>query len=203
MTLSLVMIVQCTQGPAVETEECGGSISDSWECIYGATGNILPPDFADRPGIKADLGSDCRCGCIVHLTVSKPRRIITASAQSCPGRTFWLIQSEPGYRIRFHFDFFRLMCSDQYVRVRDGDSLLSELVGEFVGGTAKTSEAILSSNSKLLLEFYSNELSTIGESCKGGFLTHAQQFREYLFECTNKSIPLVFLSFCCACIASI
>lgn len=72
------------------------------------------------------------------------------------------------------------MCSDQYVRVRDGDSLLSELVGEYVGGTSKTNEAILSSNSKLLLEFYSNELSTIGESCKGGFLTHAQQFREYI-----------------------
>lgn len=169
------------QGPAVETEECGGSISDSLECIYGGVGNILPPDFADRPGIKADLGSDCRCGCIVHLTVSKPRRIISASAQSCPGRTFWLIQSEPGYRIRFHFDFFRLMCSDQYVRVRDGDSLLSELVGEYMGGTAKTADSILSSGSKLLLEFYSNELSTIGESCKGGFVTHAQQFREYFF----------------------
>lgn len=115
------------------------------------------------------------------MTVSKPRRIISASAQSCPGRTFWLIQAEPGYRIRFHFDLFRLICSNQYVRVRDGDSLLSELVGEFVGGTMKKTEAILSSNSKLLLEFYSNELSTmmIGESCKGGFLTHAQQFREF------------------------
>lgn len=183
------------QGPAVETEECGSSISDSWECIYGATSNILPPDFADRPGIKADLGSDCRCGCIVHLTVSKPRRIISASAQSCPGRTFWLIQSEPGYRIRFHFDFFRLMCSDQYVRVRDGDSLLSELVGEYVGGTSKTNEAILSSNSKLLLEFYSNELSTIGESCKGGFLTHAQQFREYI-SALDSNLVFIFFIFC-------
>lgn len=72
------------------------------------------------------------------------------------------------------------MCSDQYVRVRDGDSLLSELVGEYVGGTSKTNEAILSSNSKLLLEFFSNELSTIGDSCKGSFLTHAQQFGEYI-----------------------
>lgn len=114
----------------------------------------------------------------MHLTVSKPRRIISASAESCPGRTFWLIQADPGYRIRFHFDFFRLICADQYIRVRDGDSLLSELVGEYVGGTSKITAAILSSDSKLLLEFYSNELSTIGESCKGGFLTHAQQFRE-------------------------
>lgn len=89
-----------------------------------------------------------------------------------------MIQAEPGYRIRFQFDFFRLICADQYVRVRDGDSLLSELVGEYVGGTTKITAPILSSDSKLLLEFYSNELSTIGESCKGGFLTHVQQFRE-------------------------
>lgn len=44
----------------------------------------------------------------------------------------------------------------------------------------KSSDAIVSSDSKLLLEFYSNELSTIGQSCKGGFLTHAQQISELL-----------------------
>lgn len=133
-----------------------------------------------RPEIKADIGSDCRCGCIVHLTMSKSRRIIAASAQSCPGRTFWLIQADSGYQVRFHFDYFRLICADQYIRVRDGDSLGSDLIGEFVGGAVKSSEPIVSSESKLLLEFYSNELSTIGESCKGGFLTHAQQIRELL-----------------------
>lgn len=133
-----------------------------------------------RPEIKADIGSDCRCGCIVHLTLSKSRRIIAASAQSCPGRTFWLIQADSGYQVRFHFDYFRLICADQYIRVRDGDSLGSDLIGEFVGGAVKSSEPIVSSESKLLLEFYSNELSTIGESCKGGFLTHAQQIRELL-----------------------
>lgn len=112
--------------------------------------------------------------------MSKSRRIIAASAQSCPGRTFWLIQADSGYQVRFHFDYFRLICADQYIRVRDGDSLGSDLIGEFVGGAVKSSEPIVSSESKLLLEFYSNELSTIGESCKGGFLTHAQQIRELL-----------------------
>lgn len=181
------------QGSAVETEECGGSISDSWECIYGATGSFFPSDFVERPEIKADIGSDCRCGCIVHLTVSKPRRIIAASAQSCPGRTFWLIQADAGYQIRFHFDFFRLICADQYIRVRDGDSLASELVGEFIGGNEKITEAIVSSDSKLLLEFYSNELLTIGESCKGGFLTHAQQIRKFNMSLNN--ILCILLTF--------
>lgn len=112
------------------------------------------------------------------MTVTKPRRIIAASAQSCPGRTFWLIQADSDHRIRFHFDFFRLICSNQYIRVRDGDSLAAELVGEFIGGTAKNSNSIVSGGAKLLLEFYSNELSTMGESCKGAFLTHAQQIRK-------------------------
>lgn len=139
---------------------------------------------AERPEVQADVGLDCRCGCIIHLTVSKPRRLIAASAQSCPGRTFWLIQADPGHRIRFNFDFFRLICSTQYIRIRDGDSLAAELVAEYIGGSGKNSESIVSSDSKLLLEFYSNELSTIGESCKGGFLTHAQQIRKY-FEQIN------------------
>lgn len=139
---------------------------------------MAPSDFAEKPGVKADIGSDCRCGCIVHLTVSRSRRIIAASAQSCPGRTFWLIQADAGHRVRIHFDFFRLICAEQYIRVRDGDSLASDLIGEFVGGNAKASDAIVSTESKLLLEFYSNELSTVGESCKGGFLTHVQQIRK-------------------------
>lgn len=102
-----------------------------------------------------------------------------------------MIQADPDHRIRFHFDFFRLICSDQYIRVRDGDSLAAELVGEFVGGSAKSTDAIVSSDSKLLLEFYSNELSTIGQSCKGAFLTHAQQIRKYyilLIQMTDSNI---------------
>lgn len=168
------------QGPAVETEECGGSISDSWECVYGLPSNALPPDLpAERPEIKADVGSDCRCGCIVHLSVAKPRHLIAAAAQSCPGRTFWLIQADDGHRIRFIFDFFRLICSTQYIRIRDGDSLAAELIAEYIGGYTVQYEAIISTGSKLLLEFYSNELSTVGESCKGGFLAHPQQIRKY------------------------
>lgn len=169
-----------SQGSAVETEECGGTITNSWECIYGATGRVLPPDLpAERPGVMADIGADCRCGCIVHLTVAKPRRIVAATAQSCPGRTFWLLQGDADHRIRLVFDFFRLLCSTQYIRIRNGDSLAAELIAEFSGGSAKNSEPITSSGSRLLLEFFSNELSTIGHSCKGGFLTHAQQIRKF------------------------
>lgn len=167
------------QGSAVETEECGGPITNSWKCIYGATGSFFSPLVpAERPEVTADIGSDCRCGCIIHLTIAKPRRIIAATAQSCPGRTFWLLQADADHQIRLVFDFFRLICSTQYIRIRNGDSLAAELIAEFRGGSTKIAEPIMSSSTRLLLEFYSNELSTIGRSCKGGFLTHAQEIRK-------------------------
>ncbi|KAJ6635680.1 Hemicentin-1, partial [Pseudolycoriella hygida] len=165
------------QGPAVESEQCGGPITGSWECMYG-TGNFFMGDLpADRPEVKAEIGPGCRCGCIVHLSFSKPRRLIASSAQSCPGRTFWLIQADDGHRIRFSIDFFRLICPSQYLRIRDGDSLAADLIAEYIGGTDKLTQSVISSESQILLEFYSNELSTLGESCKGGFLTHAQQIQ--------------------------
>lgn len=170
------------QGPAVETEECGGPISNSWECIYGATGSFLPsnlpsPDRSNgsSSGNSGDPGSDCRCGCIVHLSITKPNRIIAASAQSCPGRTFWLLQADSNYRIRLVFDFFGIACSTQYVRIRDGDSLAKDLIGEYFGGAARGIEPIITTGPFMLVEFYSNELST---ACKGGFLSHAQQIRK-------------------------
>lgn len=89
-----------------------------------------------------------------------------------------LPQADDGHRIRFSIDFFRLICPSQYLRIRDGDSLAADLIAEYIGGTDKVTQSVISSESQILLEFYSNELSTLGESCKGGFLTHAQQIRK-------------------------
>lgn len=72
--------------------QCGGPVAGTWECMYG-NGNFYLGEFpADRPEVKAEIGPGCRCGCIVHLSVAKPKRLIASSAESCPGRTFWLIQ---------------------------------------------------------------------------------------------------------------
>lgn len=87
-------------------------------------------------------------------------------------------QADEGHRIRFSIDFFRLICPSQYLRIRDGDSLAADLIAEYIGGTDKLTQSVISSESQILVEFYSNELSTLGESCKGGFLTHAQQIRK-------------------------
>lgn len=70
------------------------------------------------------------------------------------------------------------MCPTQYLRIRDGDSLASELIAEYIGGTEEIARKVISAESQILLEFYSNELSMIGDSCKGGFLIHAMQLRK-------------------------
>lgn len=171
------------QGQAVEREKCGGPHADAWDCMYGGgSGSYFSPDFPPhkaRIEVKAEIGTNCRCGCVVHLNEGKPRRLIASSAESCPGRSLWLIQADDGHQIRAHFDFFRLMCPSQYVKIRDGDSLGSELIAEIYGGVAGKHNPVMSSDVKLLLEFYSDDFSTIGETCKGGFLIHSQQIREY------------------------
>uniref|UniRef100_A0A1A9UQT1 Cilia- and flagella-associated protein 157 n=1 Tax=Glossina austeni TaxID=7395 RepID=A0A1A9UQT1_GLOAU len=77
-------------GPSVQTEKCGNSVIDTWDCIYESGGAII--NNINRTGVSQEIGPGCRCGCIVHLGSSKPKRIIAGATQSCPGRSFWLIQ---------------------------------------------------------------------------------------------------------------
>lgn len=75
----------------VETEKCGSSIGSSWECVYGnalSSGSMA----MEIPEVEAEVGHYCRCGCVVHLGLTKPKRLLAASAQSCPGRNFWEIR---------------------------------------------------------------------------------------------------------------
>lgn len=112
----------------------------------------------------------------VHLGVAKPKRIIASSAQACPGRTFWLIQADDGYTVQFKLDFFRLPCSNQYLKIRNGDDLQSDLIGEYVGGMENKLDLLESTGSELLLEFKSEDLSHMDHGlCGGGFLAHAYQ----------------------------
>jgi hypothetical protein len=86
-----------------------------------------------------------------------------------------LTKADKGFTIRLKIDFFRLPCSVQYLKIRDGDSLVSELLADFYGGTNDLPSSVTTTDSQMLLEFFSDELASMGESCGGGFLGHAQQ----------------------------
>ncbi|XP_059614822.1 uncharacterized protein LOC132260580 [Phlebotomus argentipes] len=178
------------EGPAVETERCGGPESGTWECLYGSGNSLTGEVPADRPEVIAEIGPGCRCGCIVHLGAVKSRRLIASSSRSCPGRTFWLVQADDRCHIRFKLDFFRLPCASQYLKIRDGDSLASNLIGEFIGGYTRVPDSATTSGSQMLLEFLSDELASMGESCGGGFLAHVQQIchQNASFPVTSRAI---------------
>lgn len=82
-------------GDAVETEACGGISKvdlqgnwtpGDWECNHGKG------LAAERPEVTAEIGTKCRCGCLINLRNETSRKILAASTQACPGRSFWLIQ---------------------------------------------------------------------------------------------------------------
>ncbi|XP_043461860.1 uncharacterized protein LOC122498264 isoform X2 [Leptopilina heterotoma] len=167
---------QFCQGDAVDSEACGGtaqldlhgSLSQGdWECRHGRG------LAADRPEVTAEVGTKCRCGCVLNMNAKKMRTILAASTQACPGRSFWLIQTTEENVIRLNLDQAKFPCPGQYVRVRDGDSLSAELLVDVAFDRKEPpSAAIVSSKETLLLEFFSDPTLADGESCIGGFLAH-------------------------------
>ncbi|KAH8303561.1 hypothetical protein KR018_003270 [Drosophila ironensis] len=179
------------EGPSVETEKCGKSIADTWDCIYETSGTVMTK--ANSTEVSQEIGPGCRCGCIVHLGSSKPKRIIAGATQSCPGRSFWLIQVDGEESISLVLSFLRLPCASQYLKVRDGPSLSSTLLVELNGGGLILKGAageggapvsVESTGGQLLVEFYagdghantsSSAAQDASATCTGGFMANVQQ----------------------------
>ncbi|PNE09434.1 hypothetical protein B7P43_G00201, partial [Cryptotermes secundus] len=153
------------EGPSLQSESCRDG-TESWGCLLSPSSS-LP---VDHPGVVAEVGPGCRCGCVVHLSVAKPRRILATSTASCPGRTFWLIQADAGSVIRLTVVHLRLPCGRQWLKVRDGDSLAATLVAYLSGRV--TSHAFTSTSNYLLLDFFSDD---VVPACLGSFLALAEQ----------------------------
>ncbi|XP_075162735.1 thrombospondin-1 like protein golden goal [Haematobia irritans] len=200
------------EGPSVQTEKCGQSIGDTWDCIYETSGS---PN-KNRTDVSQEIGPGCRCGCIVHLGSSKPKRIIAGATQSCPGRSFWLLQVDGEETIALQLSFLRLPCATQYMKIRDGPSLSSTLLIEMQGGGGVSAGSgsgansinngmnlpifVESSGAQLLLEFYAGEDGGGGGSiannteihtgmiCTGGFLANIEQIGK---NATSATRPLI------------
>ncbi|XP_020293454.1 uncharacterized protein LOC109859524 [Pseudomyrmex gracilis] len=181
------------QGKAVETESCGGADgidfqkewnAEGWECRHGT---ILA---AARPEIKAHIGEHCRCGCSIYFQDETLNRLLAASTQACPGRSFWFLHAQSNYTIQLRLDQAQFPCPGQYLRARDGDSMNAELLMDIGYNKGETStRTIVSSGQSLLLEFISDELSAADEICAGGFLGHASMFHK-MYERSKTSSPL-------------
>uniref|UniRef100_A0A182LUJ2 CUB domain-containing protein n=1 Tax=Anopheles culicifacies TaxID=139723 RepID=A0A182LUJ2_9DIPT len=166
-------------GPSVQTERCGLDTSgDSWECMFSpAIGGInLPLEIED---VNTEIGPGCRCGCVIHLGMVKPKRLLGSSSHSCPDRSLWLIKGDEGCRVRMSIDFHKFPCDGQWLKIRDGDSVADELLLQFgADRTMETSSAMAEATGNMLLvEFFSRKTDQYDEACNAGFLGQAEQIK--------------------------
>uniref|UniRef100_A0AAG5D068 CUB domain-containing protein n=1 Tax=Anopheles atroparvus TaxID=41427 RepID=A0AAG5D068_ANOAO len=168
------------EGASVQTERCGlESSGDSWECMFSpAIGNInLPLEIED---VNTEIGPGCRCGCVIHLGMVKPKRLLGSSSHSCPDRSLWLIKGDQGCHIRMAIDFHKFPCDGQWLKVRDGDSVADELLLQFGAdqtGSEESSTLAEASGNVLLVEFFSRKTDHYDEACNAGFLGQAEQIK--------------------------
>ncbi|CAH1101027.1 unnamed protein product [Psylliodes chrysocephalus] len=164
-----------TQGSAIETEKCGNQFTSSWNCFYGEGIGMIKDIIAEMPEVQEEVGSYCRCGCVVHLGMAKPTRLLASSSQSCPGRNFWLIQADPDSVIQFRVLQFRLVCRTQSLKIRDGNALSSNLLAHLSSASDTVSLSVNSTGANLLLEFFSTDTDDTTHICGGGFIAQANQ----------------------------
>uniref|UniRef100_A0A499FTS2 CUB domain-containing protein n=1 Tax=Anopheles arabiensis TaxID=7173 RepID=A0A499FTS2_ANOAR len=168
------------EGASVQTERCGlDTAGDSWECMFSpAIGGInLPLEIED---VNTEIGPGCRCGCVIHLGMVKPKRLLGSSSHSCPDRSLWLIKGDEGCRVRMSIDFQKFPCDGQWLKIRDGDSVADELLLQF--GADRTAPETASAMAEatgnmLLVEFFSRKSEQYDESCNAGFLGQAEQIK--------------------------
>lgn len=91
------------EGPATESRQCGGPIFSTWDYFFGNRKDLKQAH--NGTDVMAEVGPGCRCGCIIHLGASKPKRLLASSSQSCPGRSLWLVQVS---KTLFFFKYFVL-----------------------------------------------------------------------------------------------
>ncbi|XP_035780365.1 uncharacterized protein LOC118460285 [Anopheles albimanus] len=169
------------EGPSVQTERCGlESSADSWECMFSpAIGNLnLPLEIED---VNTEIGPGCRCGCVIHLGIVKPKRLLGSSSHSCPDRSIWLIKGDDGCRVRFTVDFHKFPCDGQWLKIRDGDSVADELLLQYGMDQSEPSSpgdgVAQASGNMLLVEFFSRKTENYDEACNAGFLGQAEQIK--------------------------
>lgn len=106
----------------------------------------------------------------------------------------WKIMADENHQVSMRFDSFDLeshdSCAYDYVEIRDGDSLSSDLIGRFCGN--RLPEQVLSSSQSLTVKFVSDsDVNRVGfsaslqselDECKLG--THGCSYR-----CSNAVIP--------------
>lgn len=95
-------------------------------------------------------------------------------------KSLFSLQADEDFIIQFRVEQFRLPCGTQWLKIRDGNSLSSNLLADLWGGRDTQPSIVNSTGSNLLLEYFSDEVFSVSTSmarhdCGGGFLAQALQ----------------------------
>jgi hypothetical protein len=72
-----------------------------------------------------------------------------------------------------------LPCPTQGIRIRDGKTWMSELIGEFSGRGAYESGSVASTGNLMLIDFHLNDSQIVKGACYAGFIGHVELIGEW------------------------
>ncbi|XP_067663330.1 uncharacterized protein [Haliotis asinina] len=117
--------------------------------------NMNCPGYLPNGPLKSPkFDMRCACGCGMSSNSGE----IIASGR-CSGRALWTIEAEDSHRIRLTFTHFNILESKQWVKVRDGETPLSDILYSSINGEQPHNDISSSSNkmSVELMTFASDE----------------------------------------------
>ena len=112
------------------------------------------------------VDKNCACGCDVR----QPKGEIIASGR-CEGHiSRWLLVTEKNHRIKLKFKYFSLYENKQWVKIRNGGAMDSDLIA-YSDGRSKLTHVTSTSN-QMLIEFYTESAE------KGTAVSHIDYISE-------------------------
>lgn len=113
---------------------------------------FFSPGYTTAPPKEYTPAPNCRCGCLMTTAEGK---IVTSL--TCHGSTLWQIHVEPGLVVELIFEVFDLDAEnlDTWVKVRDGDSHMADLLLDNDG--SRLPKTVRSTQNMMFIEYMAPE----------------------------------------------
>ncbi|GFO30819.1 thrombospondin-1 [Plakobranchus ocellatus] len=139
-------------------EFCHGGHVEWSPCIKHCQ-DMLPRTPLNSPV----LDSSCPCGC--NKAGAKEGRIIATGR--CQGLSVWTLRVDSGQEMTLHFDYFHLNFSQQWVKIRDGESPKDRLL--FSSSDPGYPVEVLTTGSVARVEFMTSPLISVSPTAPGAY----------------------------------
>ncbi|XP_021341555.1 uncharacterized protein LOC110442324 isoform X2 [Mizuhopecten yessoensis] len=147
--------VTCAMGKRSRYRSCsspapayGGQFCNDYPVQFEPCFSPCPDAIPHTPLHTPTYYQECACGC----EIKKPQGDVIGTGR-CDGLSLWLLTVAEDQNIKLNFQFLKLYEDKQWIKIRDGDSVDSNLLAVSFGGVIVTQ--VKSSSNKMLIEFMS------------------------------------------------